>query len=225
MKGNFFPGGSDRRNGSTNYASMIATALRTELGDSHRAAKTVMRWTGASERTIKHWLAGHHGPRGEHLVVLMRESEAVFEAVMTAAGRRDTVVAARMLAARGAMVDAMSLVGREGFRLSDGYSTGAEQSDPPAASRLHDRNDGRTNDPMNDRNRTDAVSTSADGLNPRQRWCLGMLSAGKEVRADDFRRRWSVSEKTARRDIAALKRRGMIEFVGPLRTGRYRLRR
>jgi DeoR/GlpR family transcriptional regulator of sugar metabolism len=34
-----------------------------------------------------------------------------------------------------------------------------------------------------------------------------------------------VSEKTARRDMAALKTRGMIEFVGPLRTGGYRLSR
>lgn len=62
-------------------------------------------------------------------------------------------------------------------------------------------------------------------LNQRQRWYLDALAAGKEVRADDLRRRWDVSEKTARRDVAALKKRGMIEFVGSFRRGRYRLLR
>ena len=81
--GKVFPGGNDRENGRTNYATMIATALRTELGDTHRATKTLMQWTGAGERTVKLWLSGVHGPGGEHLVVLMRESEAVFEAVLT----------------------------------------------------------------------------------------------------------------------------------------------
>jgi hypothetical protein len=36
------------------YAAAVSTALRNELGDSHRAIKIVMRWTGASERTAKY---------------------------------------------------------------------------------------------------------------------------------------------------------------------------
>lgn len=59
-------------------------------------------------------------------------------------------------------------------------------------------------------------------FNPRQCWYVDALALGKAVRADDLRRRWGVSEKTARRDVAALKERGMIEFVGALR---YRLLR
>src|SRR3546814_18054196 len=72
-----------------------------------------MHWTGASERTAKHWLAGHHGPGGGYLIVLMRESEAVNEAVLTAAGRRDAVIAARMLAARSKMAEVTALVRQE----------------------------------------------------------------------------------------------------------------
>jgi hypothetical protein len=222
-KGNFFPGGNDPENGSTNYATMIATALRKELGNSHRATKTVMRWTGASERTVKHWLAGHHGPGGEYLIALMRESEVVFEAVLTAADRRDAVVAARVLAAHATMVEVMDLVEREGFGPLDGHSTGTEQHDGPAEKGLDDRKNDRTNDQINNRNRGPSGTPSEHRLNPRQRWYLEALAAGKEVRADDLRRRWGVSEKTARRDVAALKDHGMIEFVGPLRTGRYRL--
>ncbi len=40
----------------------ITEALRAELGDTHRAVKTVTRWTGANERTVKNWLTGHARP-------------------------------------------------------------------------------------------------------------------------------------------------------------------
>ena len=222
-KGNLFPGGNDGENGSADYAAMIAMALRTELGNSHRATKTVMRWTGASERTVKHWLAGQHGPGGAYLIVLMRESEAVFEAVLTAADRRDAVVAARMLAAHGTMVEVMRLVEREGDMLSKVGLLETSQHVGPAERGLDDHKNDRTNDPINDRNRQPAGPPPKDRLNPRQRWSIELLAAGKDLRADDIRRRWGVSDKTARRDVAALKQRGMIEFVGPLRTGHYRL--
>ena len=65
--GKVFPNGDPRRELRLNYAKSIAVALRGELGDTHRAIKTVMQWTGASERTIKNWFAGTRGPSGEHL--------------------------------------------------------------------------------------------------------------------------------------------------------------
>lgn len=220
-KGNLFPGGNDRDDASQYYSEMIAAALRAELGNSHRATKTVMRWTGASERTVKHWFAARHGPGGEYLIVLMRESEAVFEAVLGAAGRRDAVVAARVLAAHGALVDVMGLVEQVGFGLAEAGLMGAHQAGGVAEGDLDDRDDDR----MNDRNPRSAGLLPHGSLNERQRWYLDALAAGKEVRADDLRRRWDVSEKTARRDVAALKKRGMIEFVGSFRRGRYRLLR
>ena len=60
-------------------------------------------------------------------------------------------------------------------------------------------------------------------VNERQQWFLNQLGAGKRVKAADFARRWNVALKTARRDIAALKEQGIIEFVGPPKTGTYRL--
>ena len=92
------------------YAAIIAGALANELGETHRAAKVLMGWTGAGERTVKHWLAGLHGPRGDHLLVLMQESDAVFEAVLTAINRRDAVIAARMLAAQRSLQEVASLM-------------------------------------------------------------------------------------------------------------------
>src|SRR3546814_18905308 len=87
-----------------------------------------MRWTGASERTAKHWLAGHHGPGGGHLIALLRESETVYEAVLTAAGRRDAVVAARMLMAHGAVAEVMAMVRREISASAEDSTTSLDQS-------------------------------------------------------------------------------------------------
>lgn len=69
------------------YRRAIADALRRELGLTHQAIKTVMRWTGASERTAKYWLSGERGPSGEHLIQLAQHSDAVLITILTMAGR------------------------------------------------------------------------------------------------------------------------------------------
>lgn len=46
-----------------------------------------MRWTGASERTVKYWLAGERGPSGDHLIALARHSDAVLFMLFALAGR------------------------------------------------------------------------------------------------------------------------------------------
>lgn len=73
----------------TDYRTAIAEALRDELGLTHRAVKTAMRWTGASERTVKYWIAGERGPSGEHLIALARHSDIVFHMVLMLADRSD----------------------------------------------------------------------------------------------------------------------------------------
>ena len=69
------------------YRKAIADTLRCELGPTHQAIKTVMRWTGASERTAKYWLSGDRGPSGEHLIRLAQHSDAVLITTLTMAGR------------------------------------------------------------------------------------------------------------------------------------------
>lgn len=61
------------------YRLEIAAALKRELGGSHQAVKASMNWTSVSERAAKNWLAGAHGPAGEHLIELMRHSDQVAE--------------------------------------------------------------------------------------------------------------------------------------------------
>ena len=67
-------------------AIAIAAALRAELR-SRAVAKTVARWTGVSDRAVKKWLSGRVVPGGRHLVILMRNSDAVLSVVLRAAGR------------------------------------------------------------------------------------------------------------------------------------------
>ncbi|WP_415183765.1 XRE family transcriptional regulator [Phaeovulum sp.] len=71
----------------TDYRTAIAMALHEELDDTYRAIKTAMRWTGASERTVKYWFSGERGPSGHHLIALARHSGAVLYIVLALAGR------------------------------------------------------------------------------------------------------------------------------------------
>jgi hypothetical protein len=69
------------------YREAVAAALRAELGPTHQAIKTAMRWTGASERTVKYWLSGERGPSGEHLILLAQHPDAVLVTILTMAER------------------------------------------------------------------------------------------------------------------------------------------
>jgi len=108
-KGKGFPGTGGTR-GEHDYAASIATALRGELGDSHQAIKTVMRWTGATDRTAKNWVTGIRGPTGEHLISLARHSDAVFEVIIRAAGRESLLIALQLIDAREKLAAALEIL-------------------------------------------------------------------------------------------------------------------
>ena len=59
------------------YARTLAELLRKEHGDSHRAIKQLLRQTNASERTIKHWLSGQHGPDTVYFLRLVVSSPVI----------------------------------------------------------------------------------------------------------------------------------------------------
>lgn len=86
-EGNKLPFATGARGDPAGYAAAVAAALRAEAESAGHGAKMVMRWTGASERAVKGWLAGERGPNGEHLIALLAESDAVLAAVLGLAGR------------------------------------------------------------------------------------------------------------------------------------------
>lgn len=103
------PRGGGTETGLT-YAAVVAAALHRELGDTHRAIKIVMRWTGASERTVKHWYAGTTGPNGEHLIALLRQSDEVLESCLMMAGREHAIAAQKLIEARDVLADTLARI-------------------------------------------------------------------------------------------------------------------
>jgi hypothetical protein len=174
-KGNVFPKWTGTGKSPIEYAERVSAALRMELGDTHRAIKTVMRWTRASERTAKNWLNGEMGPNGHYRVQLIRESDAVLYAVLFAAGRSD------ILAAIG-----MSVSKESGFDKTEKPTEG--DGEPHDASWAHEakRQDlatDRNSDPINDPD-DDPVNLSQQiPLNRRQRWFLEELAKDESVKA------------------------------------------
>lgn len=94
------------------YAKSIACALQDELGDTHQAVKTVMKWTGANERTVKNWVAGTNGPRGEHLLTLVRHSDAALDAFLRLAGRQRVAATSRLVEARNKLNELVGFIDR-----------------------------------------------------------------------------------------------------------------
>ena len=109
-KGKGFPGSGGPGELQLSYAESIAIALRDELGDSHQAIKTVMRWTGATDRTAKNWVTGTRGPTGQYLIALARHSDAVFEVLIRAAGRDSVLVALQLIDAREKVAAALETI-------------------------------------------------------------------------------------------------------------------
>lgn len=92
------------------FAAIMAEALTEGLGPTHQAVKIAMRWTGASERSVKHWLAGTHAPRAIHLLGLIRHSDEVLRRLLIASGRRDALIALEVSALRGCLIETLAFL-------------------------------------------------------------------------------------------------------------------
>lgn len=92
------------------YSAAVAYALRRGVGDTHQAIKTVMRWTGANERTVKNWFSGANGPSGAHLIVLVGNSEEVLEAFLALAGHNQVLAAKKLVDARAKLAEILELI-------------------------------------------------------------------------------------------------------------------
>jgi hypothetical protein len=66
--------------------------------------------TKANERTVKNWLSGKRGPRGEHLLGLIRHSNAALEIVLRLAGREQMIAGKALLDARNALADTLAKI-------------------------------------------------------------------------------------------------------------------
>ena len=111
-KGKSFPRNGSQRPERPHLAIEISKALRAELGGTHQTVKTIMSWTCASERTIKNWLDGSHGPSGEHLIEVIRHSDAVCFLVLRLAGRERALTMVRVAELRARLAAALAEIDR-----------------------------------------------------------------------------------------------------------------
>lgn len=93
-----------------NLSELVAAALNNELGNSHQAVKTVIRWTGASERTVKYWFSGAKRPSGEHLIALSRHSDEVLRVFLIMANRNPATVVTRIVAVRKRLMETVEFI-------------------------------------------------------------------------------------------------------------------
>jgi predicted ArsR family transcriptional regulator len=61
-------------------------------------------------------------------------------------------------------------------------------------------------------------------VNKRQQWFLEQLQLGVPCKAKDIAAKWSVVEKTVKRDISDLRQKECIVFVGSPKTDTYQLK-
>jgi len=185
------------------YAQTIAELLRKEHGESHRAVKQLMRQTDASERTVKHWLSGRHGPDTLYFLRLVVSSPVIRAFVL---GLIEGPASRRM----PDPADRYSLT-----TAKDAYAAGE------AALESSSR-ENRQNDPEGDPDRDPIDDPEAVELNERQYWFLARIAEGGRYGATEIMAMWKVSLKTARRDIRGLQEASLLVYVGSRRKGRYR---
>ena len=105
--GPVFPSGTLHGGAEAAFAKLVATALRASLRGQASAVKTVARWTGANERTVKNWLSGERGPSGDHFLGLAANCPGVLAAFLAAIHRNDCLVMADIDEARAKVAAAL----------------------------------------------------------------------------------------------------------------------
>lgn len=199
-KGKKLPAWDGAMEGRQAYAEIVAGLLRKEHGDSHRAVKQLMRQTGASERTVKNWLAANHGPDNVYLLRLIVTSPVI-----------------------RAFVQGVIELGVRGQQRADRELLEHRADSTSRAPGLAGSGHIAADDPINDPDRDHINDPMTEPLERRQQWFLERVARGVRSTAGDIVMHWGVSPKTARRDIAALRSAGLIHFAGARRNGRYKV--
>jgi len=184
-------------------AFTVADLLKKEHGNSHRAIKELMRQTGASERTVKHWLSGQHAPEAMFFLRLVVSSPVLRAFVL---GIIEGPASEQPSPANDRIIRTSS---------EDAYAAGeAAIASLAATKRRSDPNHVPESDPKDD--------PEPPSFNQRQKWFLEQIKAGERLSAREIVLTWHVSLKTARRDISVLLHSRLLEYIGSKRKGRYR---
>jgi hypothetical protein len=92
------------------FSSVISETLRVAFGEKSAAVKSLMRITGANDRTVKNWLQGKNAPNGENLVELVRHSDEVLEAFLWMSQRDEILAMKKLMNARDTLIEMIGLI-------------------------------------------------------------------------------------------------------------------
>ena len=107
-----FPKSSDKIEALVNitFVTEISDALHRAFGGSGKSIKTVMKYTGAGERTVKNWFEAKNGPNGENLIKLVHHSDEILEKLLLLAGRDDVLAGKLLVDARDKLVEMIEII-------------------------------------------------------------------------------------------------------------------
>jgi hypothetical protein len=74
---------------------------------------------------------------------------------------------------------------------------------------------------------TDGTSSDIeefDGLNQRQSWIVGKAKQGWKLTREQIEKKFSISERTAKRDLGDLRKRGLLKYIRRPHPGHYQLK-
>jgi hypothetical protein len=221
--GKVFPRSGGPTGTHPKYADVVAAALKSKLGNTHQATKTVMKWTGANERTAKHWIRGDVGPNGDHLLDLIRQCPDVLQAILRACGWGDPVLLPvgesemRVTNLGEMLATANRSQGLQKVAALNMYASPRQACPESGPKNVPDRG------PSDVPDTTTQCEAEALALNGRQQWFLLELRQRRYGSLRDICMRFGVSARTAKRDVAGLKVLGLLRFVGTRRNGRFEL--
>jgi hypothetical protein len=91
-------------------AELIGTALRDELGASRRAAKTIIAWTGVSDRTARAWLNGRSSPSSLHLLAMAAHCKPVMATMLRLTGHEHVAIGIDLQAVEAGLEQTLAAV-------------------------------------------------------------------------------------------------------------------
>jgi hypothetical protein len=106
--GKGFPPGGTPPHDELRIATVIASALRRDFGDSARGVKEAARLARANERAAKNWFDAKNAPNGALLIRLMEHSDDVLESVLTLAHRQELLKAKKIQDTRRELLELLS---------------------------------------------------------------------------------------------------------------------
>lgn len=175
-------------------AQAVAKALRQDYEELPSAVKWIGRKTGAHPRAIRNWYEARNAPNSAHLVMLARSSAHVLRVLLELIER----------------VDLAEYCERD-------FSDPSLRVLP-----LHRKSSPKFYGEKSFTIKVAVKPSVAILLNQRQLWFLGMLQEGADIRTGDIASIWGVTNRSAKADIAHLKKLGLVRFVGAKKNGHYR---